>query len=112
MALTSARALEAGITMSSVPVAMSVGARKLAESVAGAVALPCVHRRGLSIHELERVDHPRRVAGEFGDVEWRSIVGGGADAAVVEQDDLVAGREPINERWVPVGARRGEPVEK
>ena len=61
--------------------------------------------------ELERLDHPRRVAGEFGDVEWRSIVVGAADAAVVEEDNLVAGREPINERWVPVGARRGEPVE-
>src|SRR5437762_4573240 len=39
--------------------------------------------------ELERLDHPRRVAGEFGDVELRSIVVGAADAAVVEQDDLV-----------------------
>ena len=61
--------------------------------------------------ELERLDYPRRVARKFGDVEWRSIVVRGADAAVVEEDNFIGGRESVDERWVPVGARRGEPVE-
>jgi hypothetical protein len=51
-------------------------------------------------------------SGEFGYIKWRSIVVRSADAAVVGEDELVDGREPVNERWVPIVARRREPVEE
>jgi len=70
---------------------------------------PSEHARSL---EVERLDHTRHVVGEFGYIKWRSIVVRGANASVVEEDEVVGGREPINERWVPVGARSREPVEE
>jgi hypothetical protein len=60
--------------------------------------------------QLKRLDHPRGVVCELGDIELRSVVCGGADAAVVEEDDLVGGSELVDERGVPVGARRRQPV--
>jgi hypothetical protein len=59
---------------------------------------------------LARLDHPRGVVCELGDIELRSVVRGGADAAIVEKDNLVGGRELIDEGGVPVGARRRQPI--
>jgi hypothetical protein len=48
---------------------------------------PPHHARTL---EAERLDHSQGVVGELVDIEWRSIIRGGANAAVVEQDELVS----------------------
>src|SRR2546430_2069308 len=61
--------------------------------------------------ELERLDHSPGVVGELGDIEGRSVIRGKPDAAVVEEDDLVDRREPVDEGGVPVSARRGQAVE-
>ena len=61
--------------------------------------------------ETERLDYMRGIVCELGDVEWLSVVARAADPAVIEQDELVGRPEPINERRIPVGARRGEAVQ-
>jgi len=47
--------------------------------------------------EPERLDYSRRVIGELGYVKWLSVVGRAADPAVVEEDELVGRRKPIDE---------------
>jgi hypothetical protein len=39
--------------------------------------------------ELERLDHARSVVRELVDIEWRAIIRGSANAAVVDEDELV-----------------------
>ena len=59
MALTMIKALEAGMTMSSAPVATSAGARSLRSRVGAAIAVPRVHRDGLPMNEVGRQPRAR-----------------------------------------------------
>jgi hypothetical protein len=61
--------------------------------------------------ELERLDYVRGVVRELVDIEWRAIISGSADAAVVEEDELVGRRQAFDERRIPIGAGRGQPIE-
>ena len=61
--------------------------------------------------ETERLDYVRGIMSEPGDVEWPPVVTRTADPAVVEEDQLVGRREAMNERRIPVAARRGESVQ-
>jgi hypothetical protein len=62
--------------------------------------------------ETECLDYVRAIIRELRDIEWISVVGRATDPAVVEEDELVGRREPMDERRIPVGARRSEPVQK
>src|SRR5439155_17188595 len=61
--------------------------------------------------EIERVDHSRGVVCELADIEWSSIIGGSANAAVIEEDQFVGRRQPFDERGIPVGTGCGQPIE-
>src|SRR6266496_1285657 len=61
--------------------------------------------------ELKRLDHSRGVVRELADIEWNSIICGSANAAIIEEDQLVGRRQPFDERGIPVGTGCGQPIE-
>ena len=71
------------------------------------------HRPTQHAHTLEpeRLDHARGVVGELVDIEWRAVIRGSANAAVVEEDELVGRRQPFDERGIPIGTGRGQAIE-
>jgi hypothetical protein len=71
------------------------------------------HRPPQNAHalELERRDHSLSVVCELVDIEWRAIIRGSANAAIVEEDEFVGRHQPFDERRIPIGAGRGQPIE-
>src|ERR1700741_5603725 len=61
--------------------------------------------------EAERFDYMRSVISELSDFEWLSVIGRSPATAMIDEDELVRRCEPVDERRVPVGARRSEPIE-
>jgi len=45
------------------------------------------------------------------DTKWHSVVRGGTDPAIVNEDELVGRRERVNKGMIPVRTRRGEAVQ-
>jgi hypothetical protein len=70
---------------------------------------PSHHTRPL---DTERLDYTRGISSKLRYVEWLSIIYRSADAPVVQQDKFVARRESINERRIPVSARRRETIQQ
>ena len=62
--------------------------------------------------EDKRLDYSRSIIGELGDIKWPSVIRGAADPTVVEEDELVGRCEAVDERRIPVGARRGEAIQE
>src|SRR6266508_174471 len=60
--------------------------------------------------ERERLDHSRSVVRELVDIEWRSVIRGSANAAVVEEDKFVGRRQPVDERGIPISAGRSQAI--
>jgi len=61
--------------------------------------------------DTEYLDYSRGIIGELGNIKWPSVVCGATHSVIVEEDKLVERRESINERRIPVRARRGETIQ-
>jgi hypothetical protein len=60
---------------------------------------------------VKHLDYSRGIIGELVDTKWPSVVRGGTDPAIVNEDELVGRREHVNKRRIPVRACRGEAVQ-
>jgi hypothetical protein len=47
----------------------------------------------------------------LGNIKWLSVVCGATDSAIVEEDELIGRREPVDKRRIPVRTCRGEAVQ-
>ena len=61
--------------------------------------------------EPQCLNYVRGIIGELRYIEWLAVVSRTANAAVVEQDELVRRCESINERRIPVCTRRTETIQ-
>jgi hypothetical protein len=53
----------------------------------------------------------RGIISELGDVEWLPVISRITHSPVIDQDQLVERREPMDERRIPVGTCRSESVQ-
>ena len=60
--------------------------------------------------DTEHLDYSRGIIGELGNIKWPSVVCGATDSAIVEEDELVGRREPVDKRGIPVCTCRAETI--
>ena len=61
--------------------------------------------------DTEYLDYSRGIIGELGNIKWPSVVCGATDSAIVEEDELIGRREPVDKRRIPVRTCRGETIQ-
>ena len=61
--------------------------------------------------DTEYLDYSRGIIGELGNIKWLSVVCGATDSAIVEEDELVGRRKPVDKRRIPVLTCRGETIQ-
>src|SRR5467141_5009606 len=61
--------------------------------------------------DTEHLDYSRGIIGELGNIKWPSVVCGATDSAIVEEDELIGRREPVDKRRIPVRTCRRETIQ-
>jgi hypothetical protein len=61
--------------------------------------------------DAEHLNHSRGIIGELGNIKWLSVVCGVTDSAIVEEDELIGGSEPVDKGRIPVRTCRGETIQ-
>jgi hypothetical protein len=59
----------------------------------------------------ERFEYSQHIIGELGNIKWPSVVRGATDSAIVQENELVRRREPVDKRRIPVCTCRGETIQ-
>jgi len=61
--------------------------------------------------DTEHLNYSRGIVRKLGNIKWLSIVCGATDSAIVQENELVGRREPVDKRGIPVRTCRSETIQ-